>query len=426
MTADHVDHLDHTAGSQPPRPNIVVVFMDDMGYGDMGRMGGSVVQTPRMDGIGANGVTFRHMYSAAPTCTPSRAALLTGRYAQRVGLPKVIFPYEGEGLSAWERTIPELLREQGYRTAAYGKWHLGCRPEHNPLRHGFEEFLGLQYSNDMDPVDLYDGEKLVDNDVDQSMLTRRYTDRAIEFVEDHADEPFFVYLAHTMPHIPLHVEEGFRGTSNGGTYGDTIECIDFHLGRLLDRLEELGLTERTLVVVTSDNGPWFEGSAGGLRGRKAGTYEGGIRMPFVAQWPGQIPAGTFCDEPACFIDMLPTFARLAGAQIPTDRPIDGIDIWPAFRGQPMPQREALYFFQQWSLNACRSGKWKLHVSRQPAPDQRELPQLFDLDRDPSESYNVANLYPDVLAQLRQATERFATEIADQRLTAEGRASGRIS
>jgi arylsulfatase A-like enzyme len=410
------------------RPNIVVVFMDDMGYGDMGCFGGTVVKTPNMDRIAEQGIRLRHMYSAASTCTPSRASLLTGRYAQRVGLPRVIFPHEGEGLPAWERTLPELLRERGYRTGMYGKWHLGCRPEHNPVHHGFDEFVGLLYSNDMDPVHLYEGEKVADTEVDQATLTRMYTDRAIEFVQRHSDEPFFVYLAHTMPHIPLYVEPEFRGRSDGGTYGDTIECIDHHLGRLLDVLSERGLLENTVVMVTSDNGPWFEGSTGGLRGRKIETWEGGIRMPFVAQWPGQIPAGSVSDEPAGLIDLLPTVVGLAGGTVPTDRPIDGIDIWPALLGGPMPEREALYFFQYWALNAVRSGRWKLHVGRHghPHPDPRELPQLFDLERDPTESYNVANREPEVVDRLTDLITRFADEIAAQKIEAQGRVAGRAA
>jgi arylsulfatase A-like enzyme len=408
------------------RPNVVLVFMDDMGYGDMGCYGGSVVETPHMDAVAARGIAFRHMYSPASTCTPSRASLLTGRYAQRVGLPRVLFPHEGEGISDWEVTVPELLRDQGYRTAMYGKWHLGCRPEHNPVRHGFDEFTGLLYSNDMDPVHLYEDEKVVETEVDQAWITKLYTDRAIDFIERHPDEPFLVYLAHTMPHIPLHVEPSFRGQSRGGTYGDTIECIDHHLGRLLDAVQEAGLTENTLVIVTSDNGPWFEGSTGGLRGRKIETWEGGIRMPFVAQWPAQIPPGTVCDEPAAFIDLLPTLAGLAGAAVPDDRPIDGIDIGPALRGDPMPEREALYFFQYWVLNAVRAGRWKLHVDRHghPNPDARELPQLFDLASDPEEAYNVANREPEVLARLTDLAESFAAEVEGQRLAAQARAAGR--
>jgi arylsulfatase A len=410
--------------STAPQPNVVLVFMDDMGYGDMGCMGGTVIKTPQMDRVAEHGITFRHMYSAAPTCTPSRAALMTGRYAQRVGLPRVLFPDWPQGISDWEITVAELLRSSGYHTAAYGKWHLGSGPHHSPLNHGFDEFFGLPYSNDMDPVWLFDGAQVVDKAVDQATVTRQYTDKAIDFIDRHAEGPFFVYLAHTMPHIPLHVEPGFRGTSKAGTYGDTIECIDHHLGRLLDHLEETGLSENTLVMITSDNGPWFEGSTGGLRGRKGTAYEGGIRMPFTAQWPARIPAGAVSDEPACFIDLLPTLVSLAGGKIPTDRPVDGIDISAALCGQRMhPRQEPIYFFRDWTLNSLRAGHWKLHVSRQPNHDERELPQLFDLRIDPTESYNVANLYPDVLDELLNHAQRIATEIADQQPAAEARALG---
>lgn len=411
------------------RPNIVLVFMDDMGYGDMSCMGSDIIRTPRMDSVAANGVLFQQMYSAAAICTPSRAALLTGRYAPRVGLPRVLHPHDRAGLSAWEQTLPELLRSQGYHTAVFGKWHLGCRPQHNPTRHGFDEFLGLLYSNDMDPLHLYAGVDAIETKVDQATLTRRYTDAAIDFIERHAGDPFFVYLPHTMPHIPLHVEEGFRGRSRAGTYGDTIECIDFHLGRILDRLEQLGLVEQTVVIVTSDNGPWFEGSTGGLRGRKFDTYEGGIRMPFVAQWPAAIPAGARCDEPACLIDLLPTLVRLAGGRVPADRPVDGIDIGPALRGLPMPDREALYFFHDWTLNAVRSGRWKLHIDRQPRDPGREhhrgLPQLFDLESDPGETYDLADREPDVVSRLTALAHRFSSEIAAGRVDAEARATGGV-
>lgn len=411
-----------------PRPNIVLVFMDDMGYGDLGCTGNPAIRTPRMDAVAAAGVVFTQMYSASPVCTPSRAALLTGRYAPRVGLPRVLHPQDEMGLSGWEQTLPQLLSGCGYRTGMFGKWHLGCRPEHNPTRHGFEEYLGLLYSNDMDPLRLYAGEHVVESAVDQATLTGRYTDAAIEFIERNTDTPFFVYLPHTMPHIPLHVEEAFRGRSAGGVYGDTIECIDFHLGRLLDRLDQLGLADSTLVIITSDNGPWFEGSTGGLRGRKFDTYEGGIRMPFVARWPAGIPAGTVCDQPACLTDLLPTLVGLAGGSVPADRPIDGVDIADGLRGGDVPEREALYFFFDWTLNAVRSGRWKLHLDRAPRDPHREhhreLPQLFDLHTDPGECYNLADRQPQVLARLSELARRFGAEIADQRAEAEARAAGK--
>lgn len=403
------------------QPNVVLVFMDDLGYGDTGRTGSSLIKTPVIDSIGEQGITFHQMYSAAPTCTPSRAALLTGRYAQRVGLSGVLFPEDPAGLAPWEQTVAELVRTQGYHSTAIGKWHLGAKQAHHPMRHGFDEFFGILYSNDMAPTRLYDDETVIEEDADQANLTRRYTDEAIDFIERHQDTPFFVYLAHTMPHIPLQVEEEFRGVSEAGTYGDSIECADFHLGRLLARLDELGLADDTLVMFTSDNGPWFDGSTGGLRGRKAEVFEGGVREPFFARWPNRIEPGSETHEPAMLLDVTPTLAALAGAELPTDRPIDGIDLSAVLSGEPMPEREALYFYHHWSLNAVRSGRWKMHLSRYPSEESRELPQLFDMDRDPGENYNLTNLYPDVVARLSELAGRFEEEIKGQQPQAQHRA-----
>ncbi len=401
------------------RPNVLLVLMDDMGYGDMGCYGRTPVRTPEMDAIAARGVRFTAMYSGAPVCTPSRCGLMTGRYAQRVGLPRVLFPRDTVGLGPNERTIADCLRELGYATCGLGKWHLGCRPEHHPCRHGFDRFFGLLYSNDMEPLHLYSDEQRLDGPVDQASLTRRYTDEAITFMRQHRDEPFFVYLAHTMPHIPLHVEAEFRGRSAAGTYGDTVECIDAHLGRLVDEVRDLGLEEDTVLVVTSDNGPWFEGSTGGFRGRKFEVYEGGVRMPFVAQWPAAIPAGTVCSEPAVFMDLLPTLVGWAGGSPPRDRVIDGVDVGSLFvepessgrdgagEGQRRAPHEAIYLYVGNSLNAVRSGRWKLHVARgAEGKDHKEMPQLFDLEADPQEAYNVANLHPDVVERLRTMMETF--------------------
>ncbi|TDE14240.1 sulfatase [Jiangella asiatica] len=418
---------------QPPtraQPNIVLVVMDDLGYGDLGCMGNTILRTPRIDSVAADGITLRHMYAASAVCTPSRAALMTGRYPQRVGLPKVLNPRDGTGLSAWEYTLPEMLRDAGYRTAMFGKWHLGCRPEHYPTRHGFDEYAGLLYSNDMHPVELFEGEKISTADVDQARLTAAYTDQAIDFIERHADRPFFVYLAHTMPHVPLHVEDEFAGRSAGGRYGDVVESLDHHIGRLLDTLDDLGLADDTLVMVTSDNGPWFEGSTGGLRGTKLHTYEGGIRVPFVARWPGRIPAGAMSDAPVCLFDLLPTLAALAGGTVPQDRPIDGVDVSAVLAGGPMPRRRPLFFFHWWTLNAIRSGRWKLHLDRFPRDQNRaqgrELPQLFDLESDPAETYDLRHGHPDVLEHLTGLATCFEAEIAGQRLAAEARAAGRAT
>ncbi|WP_198664417.1 sulfatase family protein [Jiangella endophytica] len=423
--------------SDEPRaqPNVVLVVMDDLGNGDLSCMGNAILRTPRIDSIAADGITLRHMYAASAVCTPSRAALMTGRYPQRVGLPKVLNPRDGTGLSPWEYTLPRLLRDAGYRTAMFGKWHLGCRPEHYPTRHGFDEYAGLLYSNDMHPVELFEGEEISTADVDQATLTRAYTDQAIAFIERHsierhADQPFFVYLAHTMPHIPLHVEDEFRGRSAGGTYGDVVESLDHHIGRVLDTLDDLGLADDTLVMVTSDNGPWFEGSTGGLRGTKLHTYEGGIRVPFVARWPGHIPAGAVSDEPACLFDLLPTLAGLTGATAPRDRPIDGVDVSAVLTGGSTTQPRPLFFFHWWTLNAVRWGRWKLHLDRFPRDPSRaqgrELPQLFDLELDPAETYDLKDRHPDVLEHLTGLAARFEDEIDAQRDAAEARAAGRAT
>jgi uncharacterized sulfatase len=315
------------------KPNIVLVVLDDLGYGDLSCMGNTILRTPRIDSIADDGINLRHMYATSSVCTPSRAALMTGRYPQRVGLPKVLSPEHGTGLSSWEYTLPRMLHDAGYRTAMFGKWHLGCRPEHYPTRHGFDEYAGLLYSNDMHPVELFEGDRISTEDVDQATLTGAYTDHAIDFITRNADAPFFVYLAHTMPHIPLHVEDAFTGRSAGGRYGDVVESLDHHIGRLLDTLGDLGLADDTIIMVTSDNGPWFEGSTGGLRGTKLHTYEGGIRVPFVARWPGRIPAGSVSDEPACLFRHWPRWRaarcrRTGRSTVWTSRPSSPVGTCP--------------------------------------------------------------------------------------------------
>ncbi len=396
------------------KPNFVVVFMDDMGYGDMGCFGSPSIRTPVMDAVAARGGRYTQVYAAAPICTPSRVALLTGRYAQRAGLSRVLFPRDDGGILPEDTTIAEHLKTAGYATCGIGKWHVGCRPEHHPNRHGFDHWFGLPYSNDMAPLPLDRNGKTVEEPADQATLTRRYTDEAIRFIGDYAGEPFFVYLAHTMPHIPLHVEPGFRGKSAGGTYGDTIECIDFHLGRLIEVLDRLDLADETLLLVTSDNGPWFEGSTGGLRGRKFDVYEGGVRMPTVAQWPGRIAPGTVREDPWSLMDLLPTFGALAGAALPAGRAFDGIDLSGYLAGGEMPNREAFYYYLHNTLQAIRAGKWKLHVAFGMKDSAKEMPQLFDLDRDPGENYNLAQGHPDLVRKLQGMMMAFDAEVRAER------------
>lgn len=399
------------------RPNIVLIMTDDQGYGDLGCYGSDVLRTPHVDRMASEGVRFTDFYSCAPVCTPARANLMTGRYAQRVGLPGVLFPHHREGLSQDFSTNADCLRAAGYGTAMFGKWHLGCHEEHYPTRHGFDEYLGLLYSNDMQPERLYDGERVVEEPVDQATLTRRYTERAIDFARrtSAAGRPFFIYIAHTMPHIPLHVEAAWRGRSKGGLYGDTIECIDHYVGVLLEALDEMGAGDDTLVVFTSDNGPWFEGSVGSLRGRKFSVYEGGIRMPCVVRWPGGIEGGQTSGAVGAFMDFLPTFVSLAGGELPQgEAPLDGVDISVALRGGAIAER-TLFFYQGWHLNACRRGRWKLHVAERQGGEllTKEMPQLFDLEADMGENYNLAQDHAEIVEQLRGEMEDFSRQAGFQ-------------
>lgn len=380
------------------KPNIIYIMMDDMGYGDVGCYGNETMNTPVMDELALDGMRFTQMYSA-PICSPARAQLLTGMYAQRIGIPRVLFPDDANGLKSTYKTIGSYLGESGYKTSCIGKWHLGCRDEHFPTRHGFNHFYGLLYSNDMDPLYLYRDESVVEEEVDQSSLTEKYTTEAISFISENKDEPFFLYLAHTMPHIPLHVPEEFRGKSLCGTYGDTIECIDYYIGRIVNQLRELGIEDNTLFIVTSDNGPWFEGSTGGLRGRKFGVYEGGVRMPFIAKWPDKIKKNSECNEMAHFMDMLPTFVSIAGGEISED--LDGKNISHLLHGEGNTPHEALYFYVLDQLDAIRWGKWKLHVAEglRNSRSDKEMPRLFNLEIDPFENYNLADRYPAIVDQL---------------------------
>jgi arylsulfatase A-like enzyme len=414
-----------TAEASPGRPNIVLIMLDDVGWGDLSRYGSREIHTPEMDGVGASGVTFPQLYTPGPVCTPARAGLLTGRYPQRVGLPWVPGPQSREGLPAYERTLAEILRESGYRTGLFGKWHLGdpaMRPELNPMSHGFDEFFGIPAFNMDRPFPLYEGREIVEwlDDRTQTSLSRRCTDRAIGFVRENRNRPFFLYVPYTLAHLPYHVEDQFRGTSKAGPYGDLVQQADFHIGRLLRELDP-----NTLVMITSDNGPDKHGT-GGLRAGKGYTFEGGIRMPFVARWPGRIAPGSVHRDPACLTDVLPTVASVAGAALPTDRPIDGVDLSRAWPGRP--SRRVLYHYHDWTLNAVRRGRWKLHLpgrrnGLQPGPPQQLPPLLYDLDRDPGETRNLAGTHRRTVRELTRLGERFDAEIQAQKDEAIARAQG---
>lgn len=416
------------------KTNLVVIFCDDLGWGDLASFGHPTIKTPRLDQMAAEGARFTQFYSASPACTASRYALLTGRVPKRSGFSWVLGPKSPRGIHPNEVTIAEGLKEQGYATAIFGKWHLGRPEEYLPLAHGFDEYLGLPYSNDMRPpkwedIPLLEGNEVVELNPDQTKLTRLYTDRAIDFIERHREENFFVYLPYAMPHLPLYPGEDFAGTSGRGTYGDVVEEIDHHVGRILDRLTELGLAEDTLVVFTSDNGPWIikdeeGGSSGLLRDGKGSTWEGGVRVPTIFWQPGRIEAGRVVREVASTTDLLPTAFELAGAELPADRVLDGQSIatdlylpssddwmWPP----PLYPRRTLFFYGSRELHAVRCGPWKLHIRTSSQTGIQhfdgKLPLLFHLDHDPSEEWDLAEKHPEIVAELQTLIELHLAEVA---------------
>ena len=354
--------LSSLASSAAQLPNLVIIFCDDLGYGDLGCYG-SRIRTPNLDRMAAEGMRFMQHISANPVCSPSRASLLTGRYPTRVGVPRVLNPKDTTGLPKDELTLAEMLKPLGYKTMCIGKWHLGHLPEFLPTNRGFDEYFGIPYSNDMKPTPLLHNTETVEEPARQETLTQRYTEHALRFLREAKDSPFFLYFAHTFPHIPLHVSPRFRGRSPLGLYGDVVEEIDWSVGEVLGALKQLGLEDRTLVLFSSDNGPWYQGSPGRLRGRKGSTWEGGVRVPFLARWPGRIPKGRVSNALTSMMDIVPTFLKLAGAP-PPPKPLDGVDIWPILSGQREElEREALLYFDNIHLQCARWGRWKLHVAR---------------------------------------------------------------
>jgi arylsulfatase A len=418
------------------KPNIVIIFTDDLGYGDLGCYGSPVIATPRLDRMAAEGLRFTDFYSASEVCTPSRAALLTGRYPLRSGMShrrRVLFPDSTGGLPPGEITIAEALKPQGYATAHIGKWHLGIHEGSRPQDQGFDYTYGIPYSNDMDPrpglprgssgspnppedgwnVPLIRNGEIIERPADQTTLTRRYTEEAVKFIREKKRTPFFLYFAHTFPHVPMFASPAFKGRSRAGIYGDSVEEIDWSVGQVLDALRAEGIAENTLVVFTSDNGPWLTmgdqgGSAGLLRDGKGSTWEGGMRVPGIAWWPGRIKPGISHDL-AHTMDLFVTSLTLAGAPVPRDRPIDGIDLSAhLFRQQALPERPFFYYRGD-RLFACRLGEWKAHFLTQtgygqPQPETHEPPLLYHLGRDPSEKRNVAEQHPQVLAKIRAAVD----------------------
>jgi arylsulfatase A len=422
--------------AQKRPPNIIVILADDLGWGDLGCYGHPVIRTPHLDRMAREGMRCTDFYSAAEVCTPSRAALLTGRYPVRNGMChdkfRVLRNNSAGGLPDTEVTLAQLLRGRGYATACIGKWHLGHLPHYLPTRRGFDRYFGMPYSNDMKPAPdapkgrprffeennahwrtpLIRNETIVEEAPDQRQLTRRYTDEALAFIAEHKDRPFFLYLPHTFPHVPLFASKDFRGKSPAGIYGDVVEELDANVGRILDYLRQERLDKDTLVVFTSDNGPWLifdqhGGSAGPLREGKGSTWEGGMRVAGIFWWPGRIPAGPAQQQVACTMDLFATGVKLAGAELPRDRSIDGIDLSPLLFGGGAITRPPYFFYRGQQLYAVRLGPWKVHYITRSAygpdgPQTHDPPLVYHLGSDPGERFNVAAQHPEVVAEAARA------------------------
>ena len=450
--------------SEPDRskPNILVIFMDDMGYGDLGCYGAIDYKTTNLNTLADQGMRFTNFYAAQAVCSASRAGLLTGCYPNRVGIHGALFPGQKIGISTNEQTIADILKQADYATGMIGKWHLGDTIPCLPLQHGFDEYFGIPYSNDMWPVNfdgtpagpddfksnypplpILDGNKparYIRNLDDMSMVTSLYTERAIDFIKRHKDHPFFLYLAESMVHVPIAASEKFRGKSKQGLFGDVMEEIDYSIGEILKTLKENGLEENTLVVFTSDNGPWLNfgnhaGSTGGLREGKGTSWEGGQREDCIMKWPGVIPAGTICEKLSSTIDLLPTFANITKAPMPKNK-IDGVNILPLLKDEDVVPRDHLYYYYQVnSLEAVRQGHWKLVFPHDYRSYEGVMPgrdgfpgdynkahtglALYDLRRDPGEHYDVKEMFPEVVKQLEALGDEARQDLGDDLTGAEG-------
>lgn len=398
-----------------PPPNIVIIFADDLGYGDLGCFGHPTIATPNLDRMAREGLRLTQFYVAECVCTPSRAALLTGRLPIRNGMcsdtRRVLFTDSTGGLPDEEITIAETLKSKNYATACVGKWHLGHLPQFLPMRHGFDSYYGIPYSNDMKPTVLLRGARVIEDPADQTTLTARYTAEAVSFIRQNRDRPFFLYFPHTFPHVPLFASKNFKDKSRRGRFGDVVEELDWSVGQVLETLRELEIDKQTLVFFTSDNGPWLiknqnGGSAGLLRGGKGSTWEGGMREPTIAWWPETIPAGTSSAELACTTDLLATIHALVDVPLPNDRTLDSFDIRPVLLGTGPSPRKSLLYYRGRRLMAARLGPWKAHFMtqagyRQAQPEKHDPPLLFNLENDPSEKYDLAQDHAEVIADIRK-------------------------
>lgn len=454
----------------PDRPNVIVILADDLGYGDLACYGNKKFKTPQLDRMAAEGAKLTHFNCPAPFCAPTRASLMTGRYPFRCGMPENPAPdgdkdRTGLHLPESEVTLGQLFQQAGYATAIIGKWHLGhAKPEWLPTHRGFDEYLGIPYSNDMRPVALFEGDEKREYPLVQATLTKRYTARALDFIERNKSRPFFLYFPQMLVHKPLAASEDFYKKSGAGLYADAMEELDWSVGQLLGKLRKLGLDEKTFVVFTSDNGAWFGGSCGGLRGMKGSSYEGGYRVPCIARWPGKIPAGHISAQPAVMMDLFATAVKIAGLVPPKDRVIDGRDILPLFTSDALSPHEAILGQQAAQLATVRDARWKLHVlpprdmfaafdkpgkrwidprapdgvtilapyeQAQPAehPGLRtgDLPrpmQLFDLQTDPGEQHDVAAQHPEIVARLKNSYDTLAKDAPANPVAQDGKKSGK--
>lgn len=458
----------------PRQPNIVILFADDLGYGDLGCYGSKTIRTPHLDRLARDGTRFTNFYVSQAVCSASRASLLTGCYCNRVSLEGALNPTSTIGIHQDEVLLSELCKQRGYATALYGKWHLGHQAQFNPLRHGFDEYFGLPYPNDCSnkyhpvvrtfpPLPLMEGEKVIAEEPDQAQFTRQFTERAVRFIEKNKDRPFFLYVPHVMPHVPVFATEKFKGKSKGGPFGDAVEELDWGIGEVLAALKKHGLDEHTLVLFTSDNGPFLSygnhaGSAGPLRGGKLTAFEGGVRMPFLVRWTGKVPAGRVSDELCSTIDFLPTIARLIGVELPK-RLLDGKDIGPLLFGTPGARspHEAFFYYAGTELHAVRAGDWKLHfphpylevdgppgtggkpanfanikaqsltkfglegiASRHGYKVLRTGLELYNLKDDVGETKNVADRHPEVVRRLQQLADKARADLGDSLLGIKGK------
>jgi arylsulfatase A-like enzyme len=437
------------------KPNVILIFMDDMGYGDLASYG-ALYDTPNLDKMAAEGMRFTQFYAAQAVCSASRAALLTGCYPNRMGIWGALMPWSETGIAREEKTLGEMFKEIGYQTAVFGKWHLGHKQPYLPLQHGFDEFLGIPYSNDMWPVG-YAGKPITDTsdwkskypvlplisgnetieeirDLEgQDKLTSLLTEKAIDFIHRNKKAPFFLYFPHPMVHVPLGASEKFKGKSGWSLYADVVQEIDWSVGQIMQTLRELDLDKNTLVIFTSDNGPWqnfgnHAGSTGGLREGKGASFDGGVKVPCIMRWPGKIPAGTVCNKLSATLDLFPTLTAICGGKAP-DLPIDGVDLWPLLSGKAnlAPRAHFWYYYDRNSLQAVRDRRWKLvfphaHRSYRLLPGNDRFPgptatdttglALYDLYRDPGERYDVKDLYPEVVQELQRLGDQARAELGD--------------